>query len=347
MSIRVLVAEDSATARALLVSILESDSELEVIGQAKNGHEAVALAKRLLPDVITMDIHMPGLGGFEAIRRIRHDAPAPIVVVSASISKVDVAASLAALNAGALTALAKPAGPQAPNFEECARQLILTVKGMSEVKVVRRWSSVPARSAPRAIARPSKLLAIAASTGGPAALYRIFSALPAKFPVPIVVVQHISHGFLPGMIEWWRSASALDMRVASSGEVLQPGTVYVAPDSAHCQLSNRNTIVLSSAPPVDGHRPSASVLFRSAAQVHGTGLFALILTGMGRDGVDGLREVHARGGYVVAQDRESSVVFGMPGAAIEAGVVDDIVPLPAIADHLMQLLITPTSREIR
>ncbi len=339
MRARVVVVDDSPTARALLVAILTQDPELEVVGEAADGAGAVALAQRLKPDVMTIDLHMPGLGGLDAIRRIMNESPTPIVVVSASIEPDDVTSSIKALEAGAVTALPKPPGVDATDFAERSRQLAATVRAMAEVKVVRRWRSAP----PVAVVPPSlggkpAVVAIAASTGGPAALYRIFSELPAACDAPILVVQHITPGFLSGLVEWWSSGSAARIKVAEPGETLVAGTIYVAPDGNHLGLANRYTIEISCLPAIGGLRPSATFLFQSVARLYGSGVLALMLTGMGRDGVDGLFSVRAAGGRVVAQDEESSVVFGMPGAAAQAGLVNLMLPLEGIGSCLGRLL---------
>lgn len=339
MPIRVVVAEDSPTARALLVAILSADPELLVVGESTDGADTVRLASRLRPDVMTVDLHMPQMDGLEAIRRIMRDAPTRIVVVSNSIGAHDVAASMEALRAGALTALPKPAGPDAADFAEQSRQLIATVKAMAEVKVVRRWASSRPGAPPSTSSAFQKagVLVIAASTGGPAALHRVLSELRSA-SVPILIVQHIALGFLPGLVEWWSTASPLPIRIAEHGMRLVPRTVYVAPDGYHLALADRNTCRLVDSPPIGGHRPSANVLFESAARVYGAETVALIMTGMGRDGVDGLHHVHDAGGHVIAQDEASSIVFGMPGAAVQAGVARETLPLADIAPRLSSLI---------
>ncbi|MGH7821769.1 MAG: chemotaxis-specific protein-glutamate methyltransferase CheB [Candidatus Binatia bacterium] len=339
--IRVLVAEDSVTARELLIEILQSDAEIQVVGEAKNGVEALKMTKRLRPSVVTMDIRMPLMDGFEATRRIMVEAPTPIVIVSASLDVREVEVSMHALRAGALTVLAKPVGPGSPEFVEQARSFLETVKAMSQVKVVRRWPErarrEPSPSLPtrRDGARPS-VVAIAASTGGPAALSCILSDLSGDFPLPILVVQHIARGFVDGLAAWLNTTSALPVKVAEDGEALRGRIVYIAPDDRHLGVSARSGIAVSTAPPLDGFRPSATFLFDSVARVFGSSAVAIILTGMGRDGVAGLRAVREAGGCVVAQDEESSVVFGMPGAAVASGVVQVTLPVGALARWLRE-----------
>ncbi|MEW5847814.1 MAG: chemotaxis-specific protein-glutamate methyltransferase CheB [Myxococcota bacterium] len=340
--IRTLVAEDSLTTRELLVAVLRSDPQVDVVGEAANGVEALEMTRKLRPDVVTMDIRMPLLDGFEATRQIMVEAPTPIVIVSASIDVRDVEVSMHALRAGALALLPTPSGPGSPAFEEQAKHFLETVKLMSQVKVVRRWprhrASASAPSPVPAGARP-QVVAVGASTGGPAALARIISELPGDFPVPLLAVQHIARGFMDGFAAWLNAAGALKVKIGEDGEPLQPRTVYLAPDDAHLGVSpDRVSITVSRAASVGGFRPSASYLFASVARAFGPSAVAVILTGMGNDGIEGLRAVHAGGGRVLAQDEETSVVFGMPGAAAAAGVVDVVLPLGAIAFRLLELV---------
>ena len=340
--IRVLVAEDSHTARELLVEILRSDPEVEVVGEAANGALAVEMTRKLRPSVVTMDIRMPKLDGFEATRQIMVEVPTPIVIVSGSLDVHEVEVSMHALKAGALTVLRKPQGPEAPDFDEQARRFLDTVKAMSQVKVVRRWPErtrpepLPPIPAVRNGARP-RVVAIAASTGGPAALARILSEMPGDFPLPVLVVQHIARGFVDGFATWLNTTASLRVKVAEDGEPLCARTVYVAPDDRHLGAMERSTITVCKDPPIEGFRPSATFLFESVARAFGTSAVAVILTGMGRDGVAGLRAIRETGGRVLAQDEESSVVFGMPGAAISEGLADATLPLGAMAYRLREL----------
>jgi len=334
--IRVVVAEDSPTARGLLVAILAADPEIEVVGEAADGVEAVALTRRLRPNVVTMDIQMPRMDGLQATKQIMTEVPTPVVVVSTLIER-DIRTSMDSLRAGALAVLQKLVGPDAPTFDAEAKRLRDTVKAMAEVKVVRHWpprSPVPdrPRRGPRR-AGPS-LVTIAASTGGPAALSVILRALPADFPLPILVVQHIAIGFAPGLAEWLGTLCALKVRVAQHGARPRPGEVLIAPDDRHLGLARDGTLEITNEPPVLGFRPSGNYLFSAAARALGPAACAVVLTGMGTDGVEGLRELRAAGGQVVAQDEASSVVFGMPGAAVAAGLADEVLPLSEIAGWL-------------
>jgi two-component system chemotaxis response regulator CheB len=340
--VRVLIAEDSATARELLVQILGADPEIELVGEATNGVEAVELTARLRPNVVTMDIRMPLLDGFEATRRIMIEAPTPIVIVSGVADLHEVERSMHALRLGALAVVGKPVGPEAPDFDQERTRLVQTVKAMAEVKVVRRWpTGAVARSTqrPHARARPRpRVVAIAASTGGPAALARILSTLPPTFTLPVLVVQHLAAGFTHGFAAWLSGAGVrLRVKVAEHGEPLRGGTVYIAPDDRHLGVADASTVAVVDAPPVDGFRPSGTFLFESLARSFGNRMVAVVLTGMGTDSVAGLRAVRAAGAPILAQDEETSVVFGIAAAALSAGLVDETIPLGAIARRLVEL----------
>jgi two-component system chemotaxis response regulator CheB len=345
--IRVLVVDDSATARGLLVKILESDPEIQIVGEAGDGLEAVALAQRFRPDLVTMDIHMPRLDGLEATKEIMITAPTPIVIVTASTRAGEVAKSMDLLALGALDVLVKPAGPAAPGFAADAQHLVEVVKTMSQVKVVRHWRpvpSMPARSASSRKERPRRgepkvrVVAVAASTGGPAALHELLGNLPGDLPASVLIVQHIAQGFTAGLAAWLNLGTKLCVKVAEEGEPLAPCTAYFAPEDRHLDVSTRGIVALSTAPPIGGFRPSATFLFEAAARTFGASAVAVILTGMGDDGVAGLRAVRQAGGRVIAQDQASSAVFGMPGAAVAAGLADEVLPPDEIAARLAALV---------
>lgn len=341
--IRVLVAEDSVTARALIVQILSDDPEIEVVGEAKDGIEAIALTQTLRPDLVTMDINMPRLDGLAATKEIMITAPTPIIIVSGTLKASEVEASMISLWNGALDVLVKPPSPFSPDFAAAARNLVVTVKTMSQVKVIRHWRQAPPRAVEPPVkayprAQTGRVVAVATSTGGPPALQRLLSDLPRDLPVPILIVQHIPPGFTAGLAAWLNSVCATRVKVAEPGLPLEPGTVYLAPDDRHLGASSHRTVVLLDTPPVGGFRPSATVLFESVAKAFGSSAVGVILTGMGEDGVEGLRAIRAAGGRVIAQDEKSSVIFGMPGAAVAAGLANAVLPLDAIASHLVSLI---------
>jgi two-component system chemotaxis response regulator CheB len=348
--VRVLVVDDSPTARLLLVSILRADAQIEVIGQAADGVEAVELVKRLHPDIVTMDVQMPRLDGFAATKRIMVEAPTPILITT-GLDHRALSVSLEAVRAGALAVHAKPGDPGAPGFDDEARDLVRQVKAMSRVKVVRHLhlDAVPGATAPSNVAvlrdGPIEVVAIATSTGGPAALHRILSALPAEFPVPILVVQHISRGFTVGFADWLDQASKLRVRLAEEGEALVAGTVYIARDDRHLCVTGARLTRLSTGPEVGGFRPSGTPLFETVAAAYGKSAVAVILTGMGRDGVDGLRAIRRVGGRTIAESEQTAVVYGMPAAAVAAGLADFVLPLDQIVTTLAGLWVPADPRK--
>jgi two-component system chemotaxis response regulator CheB len=343
--INVLIADGLVTERLALVKLLRLDPEIDVIGEASHSVEALEMVKRLRPQIIVMGVHLPASGGFSATKEVMIEAPTPIVIVSDEHDARQVEMSILALRAGAL-AIASMPSQLVPEASSAGERLIATVKAMAEVKVVRRgregrregarrWAAAPQSAA--SIGAPTRIVAVAASTGGPAALQQILSELPADFYLPILVVQHIGTGFVDGLVQWLDSVCSLHVKCATDGELLSPHTVYVAPDDRHLGVSSRSRIVLSQAGQIDGFRPSATFLFESVAQAFGASAVHVILTGMGRDGVSGLQVARQFKGTILAQDQASSVVFGMPGAAIEAGLADCVLPLPSIADQLIYL----------
>jgi len=338
---RVLLVDDSTVSRALLRHILAADPEILVAGEAVNGEEAVRMTARLAPDLVTMDVQMPVMDGFEATRHIMSETPTPIVMISA-MQPDEVAWSFRAIEAGALTVLAKPGGPESPDFKARAGALVTSVKELSKVRVITRRHS-PARRArtglqPIGPQAEVRVVAIAASTGGPAALAKIVPGLSPRFPVPVLVVQHIGSGFDRGLVDWLDSVGHIRVTMAVQGQVLEPATVYVSPHDRHLGVSRSGRILLSDDPPVAGHRPSATKLYLSVAEVYGPSAVGVILTGIGADGCEGLRVLRKAGGTILAQNRESCVVYGMPRAVVEAGLADRILAVDSVAPALESMV---------
>lgn len=339
-AIRVLVVDDSPSVREFLGHILSSGG-IEIAGEAADGAEAVELAARLRPDVITMDIGLPVMDGFAATRAIMASTPTPIVIVSAQWAPEDVAKTFDALGAGALAILEKPRFG-APDFACRRDQLVSTIKLMAEVKVMSRR--------PKSADRPKKipptpqgrlkreLVAVGASTGGPQTLRSILFGLPKDFPAPIVVVQHISRGFLPGLVQWLDQGCKLTVRIAAHGQAMEPGTVYFAPDDHHLLVASDNTLRLSDAPPEGTLRPCVGRLFRSVAESLGSRAVGVLLTGMGRDGALELGLMRERGAVTIAQDECTSIVYGMPREAVRLGAAVHVLPQEEIAGMLIGLL---------
>ncbi|MDO8630159.1 MAG: chemotaxis-specific protein-glutamate methyltransferase CheB [Phycisphaerales bacterium] len=350
--INVLIVEDSPVVREFLVHVLGSDPDIKVIGKAHDGQEALDAVLHHRPDVITMDIHMPRMDGLEATRRIMETDPVPIVIVSGSVDPREVATTFDAIEAGALAVVRRPAGIGHPDHEATARELVQTVKLMSEVKLVRRWSRARREAAPRPVEtgparEPAKvrIVAIGASTGGPPVLQTILAGLPHDFPVPLVIVQHMAAGFIGGFVEWLAQSSRLPVHVATQGEFMLPGHVYVAPDEFQMKVERGGKIVLTKDAPENGLRPSVSFLFRSVVESYGCDAVAGLLTGMGRDGAEELRLLKEKGAATFAQDKDSSVVHGMPGEAIKLDAVMFVLPPEKIAAVLTNLVNNKSKKE--
>ncbi|ABE44386.1 chemotaxis-specific protein-glutamate methyltransferase CheB [Polaromonas sp. JS666] len=347
--INVLVAEDSAIARVLLVRLLESDPLIRVVGAVGDGQAAIDFVNHNKPDVVLMGVHMPRLDGFETTRRIMETQAVPIIICSASNNVTDIAVTFRAMEAGAIACIEKPFTGEQDDFEAMAAHLLETVKLMSEVKVVRRtahrrpaplpsaYPPAPAAQRQRAPAQ-IKLVGIGASTGGPLALQTILSGLPKDFPAPVLVVQHIAHGFLPGMAEWLNQTTTLQIHIASYGTTPLPGHVYLAPDDFHMGIGTGGNIILTREAPENHLRPAVSFLFRSLAETYGPNALGVLLTGMGKDGAEELKAMMAKGAVTIAQDQESSVVHGMPGVAIALGAATQVLPADKIADALIALV---------
>ncbi len=348
--IKLLIIDDSIVARKQLNHIFEADPDISVVGMARNGVEAIDLVSRLQPDVATMDIMMPKLDGIETTRQLMQTRPLPIVIVSANWNEREVEMTFKAIEAGAITLVTKPVGIGHPDYNKMAAALVQTVKTMSEVKMVRRWASRRAKRAPQPrktiVAQAVKLVAIGVSTGGPPVLQTILSALPADFPAPIMIVQHIVAGFLPGLVNWLRGYSTLPVHIAEHGTRLEAGHIYFAPNNWQMGVTKWGTIALSQADEEHNLKPAASYLFRSAARHYGPKAVGILLTGMGRDGAEALKLLKDRRAVTIVQNKETCVVFGMPAAAIQLGAADYILPPKQIIRTLLAL-VSKNNPEVR
>ena len=344
------MADDSPTARALLVALLQSSDGVEVVATASDGEEAIRLAARLRPDVITMDVRMPKMDGLEATRRIMATVPTRVVIVTASLTWNDMDLSFEILRAGALTIVLKP-GMSDP---ETSEKVVRTVRLMADVPVVQRRTLSPPRSSgsgvvespavsPAAalckqdIARNYRVISIACSTGGPAALATVLGVLPEGFPLPILIVQHITSGFVSGLAGWLDGTTNLKVAIAGHGDKPQPGTALLAPDDYHMQVDAQGRIELLKGSPYRGLRPSANYLFHSLARFVGPQTVGIVLTGMGDDGAEGLQAIHQQGGLTIAQEEKGCVVFGMPREAIARNAAQRVLSLEEIGYLLLQL----------
>jgi two-component system chemotaxis response regulator CheB len=341
--IRVLIVEDSPVTRQLLEYIIASDPRLEIAAAVETGEEALRIVDRVAPDVISMDVRLPGMNGFEATERIMQARPTPIVVVSAGGGTPFGAK---ALQAGALAVLEKPPGVTSPACEAIAERLCTQLALMSEVKVVRRHAESRAAGlrpsdGGRADSGQYTLLGIVASTGGPSALLRLLTALGTDFPLPILLVQHIGGGFLAGFTEWLSAVTPFDVEIVNDREPLEAGKILMAAPDRHLVADGRYARS-AGGPPACGQRPSGTVLFESMSDARGGRSLGVLLTGMGEDGAEGLLSLRQSGAWTIAEHESTAVVYGMPGEAVRLGAVSESLPLPAIAPRILGLV-----REIR
>jgi two-component system chemotaxis response regulator CheB len=341
--IRVLVVDDSPLMCKVLTNILNPDPQILVAAIANNGKEAVEIVPRLKPDIITMDIHMPVMDGFEATRQIMAYNPTPILVVSSSVFKVGMDKVFKAISYGALDVLDKGeleiAGDKKPG-----EVLIEKIKFLSNVKVIhhplaklQKERLIGDLEAPKKKVL-HKIVVIVASTGGPQALLEILKRFPEDFPCGIVIVQHITKGFVEGLVDWLDKECQLTVKIGTDSEEIRPGVAYIAPDSVQMRILEGGKIDLSNEPAYEGHIPSGDVLLESVARAYGEGAVAAILTGMGRDGAMGMKAIKQMHGQTIAQDEKSCKVFGMPKAAIEMDVIDKTLPLERIAEEIVGML---------
>lgn len=346
--VRVVVADDSLVAREMLSQILSSDPKIEVVGQARDGAEAVAMVAELTPDLVTMDIHMPRMDGLEATERIMAFTPTPILVVSSSVHGEGMGRAFDALTLGALEVIKKPEPRDWADLERIGRDLLRKVKILANVRVIthvrgRRdhhgYSAKPVAGG----GTERSTVAIGSSTGGPSALLSVFERLPRDFSAPILVAQHIAEGFVPGLVEWLDAACAVSVVQAEAGMVPEPGIVYLAPTGRNLVLSGL-TLRLQTPGAEQLYVPSADTLFDSVARTCGKSAVGVLLTGMGADGAQGLKRLHDAGAATIAQDEETSTVFGMPKAAIELGAVDRVVAINDVAGAICELVASAPDR---
>ncbi len=344
--IRTLVVDDSAVARQLLVAILQDAGDFEILETVTDGHVAVDRVAKLRPDLVTMDIHLPGLDGLAATTRIMRDTPTPIAIVSGSGNLNDMVV-FDALRAGALTAVARPMPPGHPQYLVRRHHLLdeLRTAAGARTRIARRETERAQRrsvTSPvesiRTATRRTELVAIAGSTGGPAALEMLLGALPERGLPPILVVQHIAAGFVDGLASWLERSAPGPVRVARDGEPLASGVVLLAPDDYHLTVGPDRHVALQDDEPVGGHKPSANRLFESVANAYGSSAVGIVLSGMGRDGAEGLLALRRAGGLTIAQDRSTSVVFGMPSAALAIDGAQHALPIDAIGRLLGRLI---------
>jgi two-component system chemotaxis response regulator CheB len=350
-NIRVLITDDSSMARSLLRAFLEDETGIEIVGEASNGRQAVDMARELKPNLITMDLEMPVMNGMDAIEEIMCSKAVPILVVS---SVADAQNALEAVGRGALEVVRKP-----DYSPEEAADFVAKVRMLAGVSVITRMRprvapigdlpplpmALPTFTAPpvppilssSGLAHYSHIFAIASSTGGPQALAQLLPALPAGFPAPVVIAQHISDGFAGGMAEWLNSLCQLPVRLASEGEVVQPGVIYISPSERHLSITSARRFTLVERGGADIYRPSCDVLLNSAAEIFGRNTIGIILTGMGNDGAKGMARIREKGGVTLGQDEATSVIYGMNRVAIESGAVQRVLPIESMAAAMNQL----------
>ncbi|MEC7838495.1 MAG: chemotaxis-specific protein-glutamate methyltransferase CheB [Chlamydiota bacterium] len=340
--VKVLIVDDSATMQNILKKIIQNDSRLEVIGIANNGEEALKMISKKRPDVITMDLFMPILDGFSTTKKIMSSNPIPIIIISGGYKKEDVQLSFKAMEAGAITIMEKPPGLTDPNFQYISRRITSTIFCSAEIKLVTRRFPKPLQQSESKIHTRNrsdiKAIAIGASLGGPQAVRRLLSELNPSSPVPIFVVQHISPGFTQGYAEWLNHSTPLRVVIPSHGEKPMGGTVYIAPDNKHMTIDKFGNISLSDTATLFRCKPSVSVLFASVADFYGKQSIGVLLTGMGDDGSKELLTLKEKGSITIAQNKATSLAFGMPGTAIQLGGAKHVLSIEEIAPFINQII---------
>jgi two-component system, chemotaxis family, protein-glutamate methylesterase/glutaminase len=336
---KVLLVEDSLIALELLQRLLRSSSEVEIVGIARNGKEALDLIPQVNPAVICTDLHMAPIDGLELTKEVMAKFPRPILVISNSVQEDDTRNIFGLLQAGAVDIFPKPTSGDYTEYEQVKDRLLAKIKMLSQVTVKARTISAKAIEDIGNInnndAGTLRAIAIGASTGGPQAIHKIITSLPADLPVPIICAQHIGDGFLTGLISWLKEDARLNVKVAQIGETPAPRTVYFAPEKAHLEFNAEGKFIYSNFVTTTGTCPSIDTLFKSVARIYGRSSASLLLTGLGTDGVVGTEAIKAAGGITIAQDEQSCLVFGMSKLAIASGAVGHVLSLPEIAPFLL------------
>lgn len=337
--VTVLLVDDSPVALAILKRILTASPDITVVGTARSGREAMELIPKLQPAVVCTDFHMPDMDGLELTRQILARHPRPVLVVSASTQPEDRDNIRKLLDAGAIDVLPKPTVGIDAEYEKMAADLVRKIRVLSGVYVFRRGGASAADGAglPGAAMRDARVVVIGASTGGPQAFQEILSQLPAGFPVPVLCVQHIAQGFLDGFVAWLRNHTRLKIEIARIGEKPMPGIIYFPAEGNHLELGSQGQFILSGKPPVNGHKPAITVAMLSAVEHYGAATVGVLLSGMGADGVEGMRAIVEAGGITFAQNQESCTVYGMSAQAVKAGAARYELDPAGIARKLLEI----------
>ncbi|HPS57202.1 MAG TPA: chemotaxis response regulator protein-glutamate methylesterase [Spirochaetota bacterium] len=341
VQIKVLVVDDSSLVRKIVTDILAHDPGIRVVGTANNGKTAIQMNQELDPDVITMDIEMPVLDGLAALGHIMATKPKPVIMLSV-LTQHGADATFRALELGAVDFIPKPSSLLSNSVDEIGDQLIKKIRVAAATRMVKRTAAAEPVVRVQKIesrALSDKIVAIGTSTGGPSALITLFKSIPENFPSPLLVVQHMPEGFTTAFSKRLDESSTLKVKEAEDGDDVLPGHGYIAPGHSHMEIVRKGKgykIRIFQAEKVSGHMPSIDVLFNSMAENVGSNTVGVIMTGMGRDGAEGLKKIRQTGGYTMAQDEETSVVFGMNRVAVELGAVNEIVPLGEITSGIVR-----------
>ncbi len=359
--IRVLVVDDSAFMRKVISDMINTDPHMKVIEKARNGKDAIKKTRELKPDVVTLDIEMPGMDGLSALEEIMRTNPTPIIMLS-SLTQAGAEQTVRALSLGAVDFIPKPSGQISLDIDKVRDELIRKIKiAAGTKKNLQNFNSIGqisynTKQIFKDQTRPSvlhkaksttltKLVAIGTSTGGPKALHQVIPSLPGSLDAAVLIVQHMPAGFTKSLAERLDTISSLQVKEAEDQEEIRPGYVYIAPGNYHLRVKanksaiNRKLYIsLNQSPPYGGHRPSVDVLFNSIAEEFWGHMVGVVMTGMGRDGAEGLTRIKDQGGYTIAEHQSSCIVYGMPRAAVETGKVDKITPLVDIGDEILKLL---------